>query len=204
MNSALPTAAVREFDRHAIEDLGFPGVVLMENAGRSLAEGDNDAALEAYSRIPLESPDSALVPHALYRIARIHQVQGERRLAEEELATVVQDYPLAALYDRSLKHLSDLCAAQGRYAESLEHLDAILFHDSLFTPEEIALRRCVILERWSFEDPDMQPRLIQAVSALKDLVGESGGVDPALREQIRALEERIRERRGGTEAQSSS
>jgi NAD(P)H-hydrate epimerase len=35
---ALPTAAIREFDRHAIEDLGFPGVVLMENAGRSLAE----------------------------------------------------------------------------------------------------------------------------------------------------------------------
>jgi NAD(P)H-hydrate epimerase len=29
---------VREFDRHAIEDLGVPGVVLMENAGRQAAD----------------------------------------------------------------------------------------------------------------------------------------------------------------------
>ena len=52
----------------------------------------------------------------------------------------------------------------------------------------------------------MRPKLIEALSVLKDLVGGStgGGVDPALREQIRALEERIRERHGGTEAQSSS
>jgi len=29
---------VREFDRHAIEDLGVPGIVLMENAGRQAAD----------------------------------------------------------------------------------------------------------------------------------------------------------------------
>lgn len=29
---------VREFDRHAIEDLGIPGIVLMENAGRQAAD----------------------------------------------------------------------------------------------------------------------------------------------------------------------
>ena len=29
---------VREFDRHAIEDLGVPGIILMENAGRQAAD----------------------------------------------------------------------------------------------------------------------------------------------------------------------
>ena len=30
--------AIRAFDRHAIEDLGIPGIVLMENAGRQIAD----------------------------------------------------------------------------------------------------------------------------------------------------------------------
>jgi NAD(P)H-hydrate epimerase len=37
MSRGLSTKVIREFDRHAIEDLGFPGAVLMENAGRALA-----------------------------------------------------------------------------------------------------------------------------------------------------------------------
>ncbi|MBI4577527.1 MAG: NAD(P)H-hydrate epimerase [Planctomycetes bacterium] len=35
---ALPTEAIRALDRHAIEELGLPGVVLMENAGRRAAD----------------------------------------------------------------------------------------------------------------------------------------------------------------------
>lgn len=38
MSFALSRAEVRELDRHAIEDLGLPGAVLMENAGRGAAE----------------------------------------------------------------------------------------------------------------------------------------------------------------------
>ena len=34
----LTREEVREVDRHAIEDLGIPGVVLMENAGRAAAD----------------------------------------------------------------------------------------------------------------------------------------------------------------------
>ena len=37
-NHGLTREEVREVDRHAIEDLGIPGVVLMENAGRGAAE----------------------------------------------------------------------------------------------------------------------------------------------------------------------
>ena len=40
----MPTAAVRAFDRHAIEDLGFPGIVLMEN-GRITAIGTHEELL---------------------------------------------------------------------------------------------------------------------------------------------------------------
>ena len=35
---SMSRAEVREFDRHAIDDLGVPGIVLMENAGRQAAE----------------------------------------------------------------------------------------------------------------------------------------------------------------------
>ena len=34
MTQAKSRDAIRQFDRHAIEDLGIPGIVLMENAGR--------------------------------------------------------------------------------------------------------------------------------------------------------------------------
>ncbi len=42
----LPPEVVRELDRYAIEELGLPGVVLMENAGRGAAE----AVLRGLSR----------------------------------------------------------------------------------------------------------------------------------------------------------
>lgn len=38
VNTPLTCAQVRELDRRAIEDFGVPGVVLMENAGRAIAE----------------------------------------------------------------------------------------------------------------------------------------------------------------------
>ena len=47
------TISMREMDRHAIEDLGIPGVVLMENAARSVADWlvENKLKNEPDSRI---------------------------------------------------------------------------------------------------------------------------------------------------------
>lgn len=42
MTQAKSRDAIRQFDRHAIEDLGIPGVVLMENAGRQIAAAARD------------------------------------------------------------------------------------------------------------------------------------------------------------------
>jgi len=42
MTQAKSRDAIRRFDRHAIEDLGIPGIVLMENAGRQIADAARD------------------------------------------------------------------------------------------------------------------------------------------------------------------
>ena len=42
MTQAKSRDAIRRFDRHAIEDLGIPGIVLMENAGRQIAQAARD------------------------------------------------------------------------------------------------------------------------------------------------------------------
>jgi hydroxyethylthiazole kinase-like uncharacterized protein yjeF len=42
MTQAKSRDAIRQFDRHAIEDLGIPGIVLMENAGRQIAAAARD------------------------------------------------------------------------------------------------------------------------------------------------------------------
>ncbi len=42
MTRARSRDETREFDRHAIEDLGIPGTVLMENAGRQIADVARD------------------------------------------------------------------------------------------------------------------------------------------------------------------
>ena len=47
MTTFLSRADARELDRRAIEEFGVPGVVLMENAGRSVAEFCSNWALGA-------------------------------------------------------------------------------------------------------------------------------------------------------------
>ncbi len=47
---ALSRDAIRGFDRYAIETLGLPGIVLMENAGRQLAEAARDLLAEVGGR----------------------------------------------------------------------------------------------------------------------------------------------------------
>jgi len=46
----MTRSEVREFDRHAIEDLGVPGIVLMENAGRQAADEAERMLREADGR----------------------------------------------------------------------------------------------------------------------------------------------------------
>jgi len=50
MATYLTRDEVREVDRHAIEDLGIPGVALMENAGRAVTEAVQDLLSEMGAR----------------------------------------------------------------------------------------------------------------------------------------------------------
>ena len=51
-NLVLNRQAVRELDRVAIEDFAIPGIVLMENAARGLAEHALDMLVSAPSSPP--------------------------------------------------------------------------------------------------------------------------------------------------------
>ena len=53
MDAILTRDQVREVDRLAIQELGIPGVVLMENAGRAAAEYANVAGDQARSMLNL-------------------------------------------------------------------------------------------------------------------------------------------------------
>ena len=108
-----------------------------ERAQESLRRNRLSEALLQYGRIVERCPDSILLPHALYHSARIHVIHEETRLAEQVFLLVLERYPLAELYDRTLKALADLSAAAGAYGRSLAYLDEIVLFDPLFTRAEI-------------------------------------------------------------------
>jgi outer membrane protein assembly factor BamD (BamD/ComL family) len=132
---------------------------LYSEAERLLEGGSLLEAADRYARLTESCPDSPLVPRALYRMAGIHFVQGENDAAARAYRRIIQEYPVAELYDKSQKTLADLLLQQGRYPESLEHLDAMVYFDPLYTPEEIDSYICAVAEQWALADPAAVPEL---------------------------------------------
>jgi hypothetical protein len=102
-----------------------------------LSEDDLSQALLHYTEILENHGETIYMPHALYKIARIHQIEEEYTIAAREFELILEGYPLADLYDKSLKALAELYAAQGQYCKSLRYLDRMIFADPLFNRYEI-------------------------------------------------------------------
>jgi tetratricopeptide (TPR) repeat protein len=100
---------------------------------QELLSGDElEEALLNYQQIVGNHAETIYMPHALYKIARIHQIEERYDVAEGTFELILERYPLADLYDKSLKALAELYAAQGRYCMGILYLDRMLFADPLF------------------------------------------------------------------------
>ncbi len=143
-----------------------------ELAERYLAEERMDEALDCFSKALNSGSESSLLPLTLYRVAKIHQIQGEFSMALSEYNLLVTEYPTAQLYDKAQKSLSDLHLIENRFEESLMHLESMVRMDPLYFDEELDLTRCEILERWYTAD---EARLEQVVNAYRDMVERYDG-----------------------------
>jgi len=104
----------------------------------ALEAGDLDRAAGAFGRLVREQPQSRYLPQAWFRLARIHSMTGHRDLARGEYLLVADTYPQAETHDRARQALADLLEAAGDPVGALAQLDAMVFNDGYFTPDDVA------------------------------------------------------------------
>jgi hypothetical protein len=128
---------------------------LYAESEQDLESGSLQEAMNGYTRLVSSFPDSPLVSQALYRMAGIHYLRGENDSAIALYRLIVQEYPVAELYDKCQKTLADLLVQARRYEESIEHLDEMVYLDPLYSPGEIEAYRAAILEQWGKANPGL-------------------------------------------------
>ncbi len=104
-------------------------------------------AQERYTKVMMAYPDSFFFPLSVYKSARIHTIDGNTFLAENNFRLIVEKYPYHEVYDKACKHLADLLYNQGEYRKSIEYLDKMHLIDPLYNREEIDVYKCEILEK---------------------------------------------------------
>lgn len=132
---------------------------LFATAEEMFAAGKLDTSLYYLNKILNRFPFSDIYPDTLYKAARIKIIKGENDSAELMLKTLIQEYPLPDFYNFALKSLADIYYHNGKYRESLDQLNLILFMEHGFTTEEIDLQRYKILKKWSETDSDRYTEL---------------------------------------------
>jgi hypothetical protein len=130
---------------------------LYAESEQDLEDGSLSKAMSGYTRLVSSFPDSPLVPQALYRMAGIHYLRGENDSAAALYRLIVREYPVADLYDKCQKTLADLLVQSGRYEESIEHLDGMVYLDPLYSRGEIEAYRTKILEQRKKTNPVLAP-----------------------------------------------
>jgi outer membrane protein assembly factor BamD (BamD/ComL family) len=115
-----------------------------ERGQEALSQNRVNDALDHYTWIVRNCGESLYLPYALYKIARIHLLQGESKLAMQEFELIISQFPLPDLYDKSLKALADLHFAAGHFRRSLDLLDSMVYLDPLYSREEIEQFRILI------------------------------------------------------------
>jgi tetratricopeptide (TPR) repeat protein len=144
-----------------------------ERGETMLSLGRLEEALREYAKIVQDHPDSIYFPQALFKLAKIHDIQGNYSVAALEFQVITELYPLPDLYDKSQKSLSGIYLRQGDYSRSIDTLDNLTHIDPLYSEENVDFYRCGIYERWYEQDPEKLDILIQAYGDIVDSYQDS-------------------------------
>jgi hypothetical protein len=133
------------------EHVNTPYRMALEQYNRgqeALSLDELDQALFHYTTIVHQYQNTMYMPYALYKIAKIQAIQEQYELATKGFSLITAQYPLSDLYDRSLKSLADIAAAQGRYVESIGYLDRMVYADPLFNRNAVNRYKAKLEEQW--------------------------------------------------------
>lgn len=94
---------VEDFPTHPLapEARFMIGEILVE-------QGDSEAAIEAFLRVPEFHPEADRVPEALYRVGRLYYEDGEESLAIGYLERVVNTWPESGVADLAQQLLDEI------------------------------------------------------------------------------------------------
>lgn len=113
----------------------------------ALSAGNLITAVDNYSQLLTDAPESERLPGALYKTARVYSVAGEDELALPLFRRLVTDYPVAEYYDAALMEIAEIRASAGEYDSARAAIARMVFASPLFTREEVAEYRTRIDQR---------------------------------------------------------
>jgi tetratricopeptide (TPR) repeat protein len=120
---------------------------LVELGKKSLARGEFATALSVFQQSAAENPESALTPYCLFECGRISAITGDFDASMRFYRRIVDEYPVASLYDRSRKNLADLHVIRSEYGPAIGELDAMVFIDPGLSREDIEAFREELKQR---------------------------------------------------------
>ena len=88
-----------------------------------------------------------MVPPTLYKLGKIHYINGNKSLALKELSLLINSYPTAELFDKTCKTLADIYETNSNYRKSYEMLDRIKYIDLLYSKEEIDKKKAELKDK---------------------------------------------------------
>jgi len=141
--------------KEVIEDIYWKG-------NSKLETGDFNSALEEYEKIINNHKESVYYPLSVYKRGTIKMILFDLNEAERDFKTIVNKMQVAEIYNRSLRKLIEISLRKSDYETVLFYIDNMIATLDYTEKEEIALRRCEILDLRIAEDSGFRSAAIEA------------------------------------------
>lgn len=129
------------------EKAGTEAAELYQRAEELLVRNRLEDALDYFTQVVAGHQESYYFPLSLYKTGKIHLATGDVDLAVSEFKTLLSNYPVPELYDKTRKALADAFVSQGDYTKAQTELDNMIYYDPLFDREGIERYRVEITQR---------------------------------------------------------